>query len=1121
MSGFASDKVRALLTFLALSPDRPHRREALAGLLWPEFPERSARTNLRNALANLRQVLGEQASSSGGPASPPFLHSTWQTIQFNGQSDYWLDAEAFEALVAAVPPTSEGLEEAVGLVAGLFLEGFTLADAAPFEEWQLLRREHLGREMVRALGSLAALYERSGDYEQALGHARRRVELEPWQENGQRQLMRLLARGGQRSEALAQYEKLCRSLQEELGADPLPETMALWEEILSGELAPEPALYGAPSVPSWNLPASPTPFFGRVDELAALEARLFEPDTRLVTLFGLGGSGKTRLALEAGRRLAERDRQALAAQALPTFPHGIVFVPLAAIDSVEGLVPALVDALRLRLEGGQEQLLDFLRRKQLLLILDNLEQLLDAAAFLAEILRTAPSVKMVVTSRMRLQVQGEHVITLSGLRYPDQDIGASLPQAVEVDDWVAAYPALQLLADGVRRVRSKFSLGIADLPVMLGICRLVDGLPLGLELAASWADVLPLDNILIEARESLEFLGADWPDLPARHRSIRAVFDVSWQRLSPAEQTLFSSLTVFRGGLTRVAAGEVVAGIEAIPGLLAALVRKSFLQYDRGADRFQIHKLMRLFGADKLAEEPSRELAARDRHSAHFARALKRWEADLVGSRQQAALAEMEADSENIRAAWSWAVEQAQVESMDRGMEGLFHFCWSSGRYPEGQAAFGAAAVSAAKAARSARTIADEATCLRVWVRALAWQSNFQRALGHADAARRIQQQALTALENPALGGWDTRLERAILAHCIGASAVDFEQARQRFEESFALFRDLDHQWGMAQALNGWGNMSAILGSYQDAQRRLEEGLAIWRALGNQPSVSYSLGILAYLARMEGRFEEAAILARQAYAVWLEEGARSRVGMNHQFLGTALEHLGRFSEAQAVLQEGVALVSALGNRVRYTQAHSALVRIDLHLGRYEEARDHGEIGLALSRTDGPRFCIGLNLLLLGCLDVAGGAFASALRHIQDSIAVYGEYGQTDDLSWGFAVLALAALGLGETGEARQHLLRALQIAVDVGAVPPLLWALPAAALLLADGGEHERAVELYALASRYPFVAKSRWFADVAGDTLAEVAATLPAERVVVLEERGQACDLEATAAKLLTQLSR
>ena len=320
VSGFASDKVRALLAYLVLSPDRPHRREALAGLLWPELPERSARTNLRNALANLRQVIRD------GAASPPFLQSTRQTIQFNGQSDYWLDAVAFEALVATIPPVSEGLDQAVSLVRGLFLEGFSLPDAAPFEEWLLFHREQLGRQMVDALDSLATIYEGHGAYEQALAHARRRVHLEPWEEDGQRLLMRLLARRGHRSEALAQYETHRRVLADELGFEPAPETTQLYEQIRDGELElptepPAPVQREpAPRVPYFlqqEAEAAPPPVFvARERQLARLDAFLDEAlagHGQVVFVTGGSGRGKTALLAEFGRRAMDAHSDLLVA----------------------------------------------------------------------------------------------------------------------------------------------------------------------------------------------------------------------------------------------------------------------------------------------------------------------------------------------------------------------------------------------------------------------------------------------------------------------------------------------------------------------------------------------------------------------------------------------------------------------------------------------------------------------------------------------------------------------------------------------------------------------------------------------------------------------------------------
>jgi tetratricopeptide (TPR) repeat protein len=596
------------------------------------------------------------------------------------------------------------------------------------------------------------------------------------------------------------------------------------------------------------------------------------------------------------------------------------------------------------------------------------------------------------------------------------------------------------------------------------------------------------------------------------------VFDVSWRQLDPAEQATFSSLTIFRGGFTREAARQVVAGADASSGRLATLVRKSFLQYDQVRDRYSIHELLRQYGAEKLAEEPAREAEARDLHSAYYARAMQGWEQDLTASRVQAALSEMEADSENIRAAWTWAVGQLQIERLDEAMEGLERFHWHSGRYQEAIEALGAAAAAARKVAER---IDDKVACLRVATRALAWQSDFCRTMGHWDAARRIQQQCLTMLEDPALVGCDTRLERAILAGAMGTSDVmgDPVQAKWHFQESFSLFRELDHRWGIASALMGWGTTSARLGAHQDARQRFEEALAIFQSCGNPSGVAAALGHLAFLTRAEGRFEEAEALAREGYTSALGAGSRHHTGQHQAWLAKALKHLGRFSEAHAAVQQSVALFSELGNRSFVIQGRAILADIDLHWGRYQEARDHAEAALAGAREHGPQFTVALSLLLVGCVDLAEGAPDRACQHLEKSIAVYREAGPQDELSWAFAALGLATLGLGDARGARPHLLQALRLALGLRAFPSLLWTLPAMALLLGSEGEDERAVELYALAMRYPSVAKSRWFRDVAGGQLAGVAAALPAGRVAVLRKHGQAHDLFATAAELIAEL--
>jgi tetratricopeptide (TPR) repeat protein len=314
--------------------------------------------------------------------------------------------------------------------------------------------------------------------------------------------------------------------------------------------------------------------------------------------------------------------------------------------------------------------------------------------------------------------------------------------------------------------------------------------------------------------------------------------------------------------------------------------------------------------------------------------------------------------------------------------------------------------------------------------------------------------------------------------------------------------------------------MSTFLGAYRDAKQRFEEASAIYRALANQPGVAASISHLSWIACVEGRLEEAELLAREGVATSLEAGSRTESAFALLNLGRVLEKVARLSKAHSVLQQSLKLYTDMGHCRYITSARSFSCSVALHLGRYEEARDHAETGLGLAREHGPRFCVGLNLLQLGCLALAQGADAQAHQFLgegADALRRIG--GNHDHLSWALATLALAAHALEDSCGARQHLCHALEIAQESGVVLPLLWALPAMALLLAGEGESERAVELYAVSSRFPLVTKSRWFADIAGNTLAEVAATLPAERVAILQARGRTRDLEATVVELLSEL--
>jgi len=549
VDAFGYDKVRALLAYLACEAGHVVSREFLAGLLWPDYPEQRARQNLSQALFTLRKALAD------GRDSPSFLRVTRRSVQFTCTGDCRLDVVDYERLLTACwahvhrnlhscDVCVERLSEAVRLYRGDFLGAFSLPDSPLFEEWVLVQRERLNHKVMRALEELAGAHMARGEFVRALEHARRQVVLNPWRESAHRQVIRALALSGQRQEALAQYETCCALLMEDLGVKPEPETVALCREIRDGRLSvriaasPVPSETGIregeiqdaiiPRGPLHNLPVQLSPFIGRVSELGALCRTLQDSACRLLSLVGPGGSGKTRLALEAAKLQ------------LPFFPHGVYLVPLAALESREGVVPKISESIGLVLRATnsvETQLADYLRQKTMLLILDSFEQVLDGLDVALSLLQAAPDLKIVLTSRVRTNAQGEMLFSVAGLTVWN---GAMQEAGPHYSD------AVRLFATGAKRNYPAFELAPANVSTVRQICSLVRGMPLAILLAASWVPILSTAEIAGRLTDELEsnadFLRADWQDVPARQRSLRAVLDHTWRLLTIREQAVVQGL---------------------------------------------------------------------------------------------------------------------------------------------------------------------------------------------------------------------------------------------------------------------------------------------------------------------------------------------------------------------------------------------------------------------------------------------------------------------------------------------------------------------------------------------------------------------------------------------------
>jgi predicted ATPase/DNA-binding SARP family transcriptional activator len=770
VTGFAHRKSLALLYYLAVT-GRPHSRESLAGLLWGESTEANARAGLRKSLADLRRLVA------------PHLTITRWEVAFNRARPYWLDVELFtrqagEAMearaceVALTDKEADALASAVELYQGDFLEGFYVRRAPAFEEWALLERERLRLFALRALHILAAHYTARGAYAQGIAYTDRVLAMEPGQEEAHRQMMSLLALTGQRGAALRQYRICRRVLKEEWGLEPEEETTTLYKRI-SDRVHTYPHVRSPPH----NLPTPPLPLIGRETEVSRVTASLRDPNCRLLTLLGPGGSGKTRLAIEVALQLAKEPCGA--------FRHGLYLISLAPLRSVEAIVGTVAQSLGFHFyeeNNPRRQLLRHLRRKDMLLILDNFDHLLGGVDLVSDILKAAPCVKILATSRVRLNVQAEHLYPVGGLDTPAylppplpishspsnfgvaeegwwplpfsalspaEEEGQPSPprRATEEEAYADQYSAIQLFVPSAGRIRPDLELTPSDLDDVARICQLVEGMPLAILLAAAWMRILTPSEIAARLCDgtgdgtsgtgrNLDFLEADWRDVPGRQRSMRAVFDHSWNLLTGRERDVLAALSVFRGGFTHEAAYHVSG---ASLRELVALADQSLLDcvHPRRMEftssqmeqrwvggRYRLQELLRQYAEEKLCLSPVTAKRVRNRHSRYFAARLQEWAAALRSDRKQAALAEMDMEIMNAQAAWDWAVAQGKAARVYQMMEGLSLFHSLHGRSRGGESAcqhaVGRLTSATPLAQRRGKGEVD-----RIPAKTLEWQSSF------------------------------------------------------------------------------------------------------------------------------------------------------------------------------------------------------------------------------------------------------------------------------------------------------------------------------------------------------------------------------------------------------------
>ena len=792
-----------------------------------------------------------------------------------------------------------------------------------------------------------------------------------------------------------------------------------------------------------NLPSQSTPFIGRHHELGELGKLLNDDNTRIVTILAPGGMGKTRLSIEVARTQIRR------------YDDGVYFIPLAPLSSPNDIVTTIAENIGFVFNGEISpslQLVNFLKGRRMLLVLDNFEHLLEGAELVSDIIQSTSGIKAIVTSRERLNLRGENGYSLHGLEFPTWE---TAEDAME-------YDAVKLFMQSAHRVRSDFELHPDDLDFMARICHLTAGMPLGIELAAGWVDVLSLEKIADEIQRGIDILETNMRDVPERHRSLRATFEQTWNRLTEDEQTVFTQLSVFRSGFTLPSAEAVVS---ANVRHLRKLAQKALIQIEIN-DRYAIHELLRQYAEEQLIRMGDLD-SRRQLHSTYYLNFLAKRDEDVRGRRQFEALQEIRTDFENIRLAWLWSSDHQQVDEIYSALNCLTNAFEMNNQLLEGQRLlFQAKSKFQRKGGEPPHPVWD-AVSVRL--------ERYNFLIGHLPDDELVEK----ILERNRIR--DDKIEMAWCHWVLG----DYYSARHDVENRnvhFEAFREIHTQVGnefyMAHGLIGTGLGFLSQNQSERALDAFRKSASIRRRIGDGNSLPFSLYCVAM----------------------------------------TLIDSGRFAEGETHLDEALAVESQVGHTPILGSCYSLKANLAFWRADFELAHQHTDVALSTIHHQTFIGSRGLAMANLSNLLLIEGHYQQSFKLAEES--------RTHVIiplnrRWTEWTYALVNCELGNDATARSALRNVLQIAINhSSSQTDLQLCLPLASVLFARAGKTRRAVELLGLAHSAPddltgWMSHWKLFVNLQNDLKSE----LGLEEFSAVWEHGTKLDLGLVITELLKEL--